>query len=548
MKKLIALLLCMMLALGLFAGCNNNTDTETTGAATTSDSNVVTIGVPMSANVTDWYDNEYTKWVQEQTGYTIEFVEFASNSGDYKSQLSTMTAGGMELPDMLWNFELGTSTYELYGEDGYLIDLAPYYNDREGKAKVFWDRMSELDEDYQDLILRKITSDDGAMYGYPSIETSVVDTMDYQVWINTTWLDALSLEKPTNRDELVEVLKAFKTGDPNGNGQADEIPMIGAPSIAGGDVINWIINMYIYNDDSTYFNVDENGKLYVSAMTDEYREALKFIRYLCDENLLNPVSFNASKQDMRTVTSPGEGDPRAGIWVGHLTIAAEAGHEGLYNYEALPLWSGSVVKENTNSVRCFITEDADDPDACWEILMCLSSEEGSIRMRYGVPGVHWDWAEEGKLSHIGIPAKIVMHTDVWGVPGNDSWKAMQGTILPYAEAENCAMPEDADDWSKYKLELVVQQRESYDNAEQYNPDKSLICPKLVLTTEEQEETSYERTDCSSIIKRSVADFCVGTLDPNNDDHWNNYLAQLQDMGIQTWLEQAQGVYERTIAE
>ena len=33
------------------------------------------------------------------------------------------------------------------------------------------------------------------------------------------------LDMPTNTEELKDVLKAFKTQDPNGNGKADEIPM-----------------------------------------------------------------------------------------------------------------------------------------------------------------------------------------------------------------------------------------------------------------------------------------------------------------------------------
>ena len=39
------------------------------------------------------------------------------------------------------------------------------------------------------------------------------------------WLDALNLEMPETTEELYNVLVAFKTQDPNGNGEADEIPM-----------------------------------------------------------------------------------------------------------------------------------------------------------------------------------------------------------------------------------------------------------------------------------------------------------------------------------
>lgn len=43
--------------------------------------------------------------------------------------------------------------------------------------------------------------------------------------INVEWLEKLGLDMPTTTEELKEVLIAFKTKDPNGNGKADEIPL-----------------------------------------------------------------------------------------------------------------------------------------------------------------------------------------------------------------------------------------------------------------------------------------------------------------------------------
>lgn len=43
--------------------------------------------------------------------------------------------------------------------------------------------------------------------------------------INVEWLEKLYFDMPTTTEELKEVLIAFKTKDPNGNGKADEIPL-----------------------------------------------------------------------------------------------------------------------------------------------------------------------------------------------------------------------------------------------------------------------------------------------------------------------------------
>ncbi len=49
--------------------------------------------------------------------------------------------------------------------------------------------------------------------------------MAQKLWIYKPWLDKLGLKMPETTEELYQVLKAFKEQDPNGNGQADELPL-----------------------------------------------------------------------------------------------------------------------------------------------------------------------------------------------------------------------------------------------------------------------------------------------------------------------------------
>ena len=75
-----------------------------------------------------------------------------------------------------------------------------------------------------------ITATDGHIYAFPWIEElgagkENIHSIDTFPWINVEWLNNLGLDMPTNAEELKEVLLAFKNDDPNGNGQADEIPL-----------------------------------------------------------------------------------------------------------------------------------------------------------------------------------------------------------------------------------------------------------------------------------------------------------------------------------
>ena len=112
------------------------------------------------------------------------------------------------------------------------------------------------------------------MYAAALIEYSLIDTMQFQVFVNQTWLTNLGLEMPTNTQELLEVLRACKTKDPNGNGKKDELPLIGNNAAGSSSIIKWILNMYCYVDFNKYFNVDDNNQLYLNQITPEYRQAL----------------------------------------------------------------------------------------------------------------------------------------------------------------------------------------------------------------------------------------------------------------------------------
>ena len=178
---------------------------------------VITVGVPRNSGVEDYETNDWTLWLEEVTGLDIQFEYFSSAAADYRSQLATRIADFQheELPDILWGFNLTESTIHDYGEDGFLFDLTPYYEDKE-KSKDFWDQLAIMDEPFQEEIIRKLKDvDTGAMYATARIEYALIDPIDYQVYINTSWLEKLNLKAPTTLDELHDERKRSYGRDPD---------------------------------------------------------------------------------------------------------------------------------------------------------------------------------------------------------------------------------------------------------------------------------------------------------------------------------------------
>ena len=547
MKKWIALLLCLATLVTLLTGCGKKEETvsDQPGASTSGDAAdgvTITIGLPRSALVTDYDNNAFTNWLEEQTGYNIQFQYFQASTSDAKTQLSTMMVSGEKLPDILYNFQLSDDLIKEYGDDGYFLDLRDYYADKEGVSRVFWERLQEIPEEEQVTNVRRMTDvENGAMYSLPCIQTSDIDTMDYQMWINQTWLDELGLQAPTNPDELYEVLKAFKQRDP------DCVPLAGIENSMGGDVINWIVNMFTYCDDTRRWNVDETGKLYMPYTTDDYRQALIYMHKLVQEGLMTPLCWTIKIQEMQALTSPADNDPMVGIFAGHLTLHVTPGSEVLYNYKPLDLFGNAVINENINRRSTFITTDCENPDAAFALAMALYSKEAGWRLRYGEQGVNWDYADAGTESYIGKPAEIKILDDPFAKLNSCLWGDMAASLLTDAEGESAEKVEGTDAWADYKNTIVAEQVANYHAAAEANNPKTL-CPPLIQTTQEKDEILQIKSDVLTIINKCRAQFANGELDPNDDAAWSSYLAQLDTLGLAQYQAQSQAIYDRQLSE
>lgn len=112
--------------------------------------------------------------------------------------------------------------------------------------------------------------------------------------INKTWLDKLGLEIPTTWDELYTVLKAFKTQDPNGNGEADEIPWNIRAMETGG--FGWYSPFQLLNSTgiSTAMTMAsgpegiyvQDGKVKNFLQTENFRDVVEFLHKLTEEDLI----------------------------------------------------------------------------------------------------------------------------------------------------------------------------------------------------------------------------------------------------------------------
>ncbi len=547
MKKFLAIMLALTLALGLFAGCGGGG--EGSDATTPDGKTVLKIGMRADAMVIDPSSgNALTKWIEEQLNVKLEFTIYPGGT-DVATQVTTTVFANQELPDILIGIPLETDTIADFGHDGYLVDLSKYFEEKEGASKNFWERISVLTENEQQYIVEKMTDNDtGEIYTVPSVEYSLIDQIYYQPWINVEWLDKLQMEKPTSAEELYDFLVAVKNTDLTGDGtkgaEGDEIPLFGSQkSEYGTRVLDWLINMFTYYHTQHKWQPDANGKMYHTMTTDAYREAMKFIAKLYKEGLLTNMVYTTGDTDMKMIATPSSGQAQCGIFVGHLSVHAQMGNEVLYQYEPLQNWGACANKDINCTTRTFISADCENVDKAFELLMLLWSEEGSMRQRYGEKGVDWDDADEGAKSMMGLDATYKLNRDVLMEQTNANWGPMCGFNY-YAEGETAQTPDDATEWVKKKNAMHAESYKLWvESTEKNNPEQ--LCPIMFHTTEESESTETVRTNINTYLGQCEKNFVTGVMDINDDAVWQSYLDELDKMGMDTYQKYVQDAYDRS---
>ena len=93
------------------------------------------------------------------------------------------------------------------------------------------------------------------------------------------------------------MLRAFKDGDPNGNGEADEIPLE-AHLDTGFYGISYMLPLFgVPVNESTWLYIDDDKKVQFAPTQEGFRKCMEWLNMCYTEGLLDP---EAASQDINT--------------------------------------------------------------------------------------------------------------------------------------------------------------------------------------------------------------------------------------------------------
>ncbi|WP_314591146.1 ABC transporter substrate-binding protein [Paenibacillus terrigena] len=547
---LIAILLLLTTVLSACSGSNEGkgttTDTPKEGATTTDSlltppgtypitKEKVTLKVMVRGNplVENFSTNEFTKWYEEKTNVHIEWEVVPEQSMQEKLNL---VLASEDYPDVIFGMNVSPAQEMIYGTQGVFLPLNDLIEQQGTQTKkMFTDRPD---------IKAAITAPGGNIYSLPEVNECYHCSMSQKMWIYKPWLDKLGLSMPTTTEELYNVLKAFKTKDPNGNGKADEIPLSISPKSWRSSIDGFLMNSFVYNPmyGSTKHLFVQDGKLDVSYTKPEWKEGLKYLHKLYAEGLIAPESFT---QDDNQLIQIGENPKEV------LLGASTGGHQGVFTqllgesgrwseYTTVPVLKGpggvQYAPNDATSLTTgafLITNKAKNPEIALRWADGLYEYEHTLRSNYGRPDMEWRDAKEGEIGIDGKPAKW-SELKSFGEVQNVNW-AQTGPALRSNEFRLSAVSKGDKD-----LEVILY-NETKNNYEPYKPMNIATVPPLFMTNEQATEIADLSKTVNDYVDEMLARFVIGDADV--DKEWDTYISTLDGMNLKRLVEIYQEAYD-----
>ncbi len=492
-----------------------------------------TIKIMTHANslVEDFATNAFTKYLEEKTNIHIEWDILPEKSASEK--LNLVLASGEDLPDVIMTMGISPAQQMIFGGQGLfrpLNDLIEQYGTETNK-------MFEAMPYVKDTI----TAPDGNIYAMPAPNEGFHAMFMQKMWIYKPWLDKLGLAMPTTTEEFYNVLQAFKTKDPNGNGKADEIPFSGSPTGYLTQVHNFLLNSFTYSPMS--WLTANNGKIEVPYNKPEWKEGLKYLRRLYADGLMDAQALTQDGNQLKQLGENPDVPILGAVSTLHMGEFTQFfGESGRWlEYVAVPPLKGPAGVQVTpydpygvlNTGAYVITKDAKNPEAAFRLLDFMYNTETTLRSSYGEPGSEWEWAKDGEIGINGEQA-VWKALKSWGNVQNVHW-SLSGPIF---NPSTLRLSQVDDPTNPLEKMLYTETKEKYDP---YKAGLDQIVPPLYLS----DEDSSEIADLQLTLHNRANEMLVRSItgDVDIDKEWDAYVSSLDDMNLARYLELYQKAYD-----
>ena len=458
--------------------------------------------------------------LEELTGCHIEWIH--PTKGADVEKFNLMMASG-ELPDMIcydWSVVPGGAIS--FVEDEYIVELTDYVEKYMPNFKAHGDANPNVKKQYAD--------DENRIYYIPFIRGDQELKVYLGPVIRTDWLEKLGLDAPKTTDDLYNVLKAFKTQDPNGNGQADEIPMTAAlfkhTSHGIGNLL-WAFGTH-------YDFYLEDGKVKYGVLEDKFEDGLKYITKLFSEGLIDPdyILLDRNKMDAKVTAD------KAGFLFGFQPTKVMGAMENVdpsFKWEGIEWLTGpdgdrkSFIPDYGKDVgyaSVAITTACKNPVGAAKWIDMLFSKEGREYMNFGKEGVSFNYVD-------GEP---ILTDYVLNNPDGRDKDTMKTLSIAAAESSFPTLQ----DWRYYKQLLHPYGTKAIETWVE-SAETDGILPPLSFSPDEKNKITKIMGQVNTYTDELLNKIVIGEASVSE---LNTMRRKIKDMGIDEILDIYQAAYDR----
>jgi len=473
--------------------------------------------------------------VREQSNVVIDW-RLIPEAGWTEGVRLEIAAG--TLPDVIIGGGFSKTDQLTYGEQqGIFLDLKPYFNDYTFYIKSVFNKRPDM--------LDYITTPQGKVFSLFANACNFHVSMVNKMWVNTGWLDNLGLDKPTTTEEFADMLYKFKNDDPNGNGLADELPLVGSPGGWAARIDGFLVNAFILHPPNVNWIIERNDTATFSFIEPEFKDAMKYINMLYNEGLIDRDSFVRDGSALSGLGLANEDYDIIGAFPGG--YYGVAGYDIDHTTDRSKVWEPIAPLKGPGGVQVtwqdpfgsmaegqfVVTKNAKNPILCVRWIDYFFSPNNDI----GPYGSYWEFAKQGDMNLFWDAQAYYVPNDAQ-FDGRSENTRVESLGFPYAYVsfDQRAIPaaENANGYDTLMYGWTRKYYEPYATSK-YFPQQFFV-PLDILN-----DYSQSLTEIRDYYNEMVVRFMTGDTDVESE--WDNYLKTIDSLGKELVLEQAQIAYD-----
>lgn len=522
--RLIAIVCAGAMTIGLAAcGGSGASATDADGKP------IVRITVRRNTTTQKLADTAWAKQLETRCKCHIQWTEITDNAwGQQKA--AKMAAG--DFPDISLALYDKTDISKYSSE---FEDIEPSLNKLPNVRKFFAAKP----------IVRKMVEDNGKIQILPSDRGKGYRVSATHMFINKKWLDKLGLKMPATWDELENVLKAFKTKDPNGNGKADEVPM----NIHGLNFGIWspltlmnssgVATNFMGSSASGQGYYVQNGKVKSYYTSDALKKSIMYLHKLESEGLIPKDSLT---RDSSRYTAQTNSDGKTALTGFVFDWTANNAFGKLSNqYVSVPPLKESASMPDSQvkwdysqnwtefAYALTVSRKAPNKQAVWKVVNAMYDPEISVEQYYGDLGKYVNKSGSTYTISDKVYEKYV---DTREISAQDRFAGWIPDTITIKNDTNADAVTDANKADEEALKHV-------------DPTRDVIPIYTQPTSAQLDTLSDNNTSISNYANNKIASWFQNG---NVDKEWDEYVKKVSEpsLGLKDNIRIWQEAYDKAV--